>query len=293
MFENRETNNGLPPEIGANSLPSHSHFEENDFLTRDLPARSTVQSTADYSAEINLSHSQIRRIEESSSLENSRSNDCAHSLLNRIAFKTFHGSLDILVKASELVFTANPIGRTVCVLSAVGGWVIPQEVFTAYPSLGIGVAWAALTASVVSSSVNRAITYRPELLEHPDISEFASGEKKDCFKRSLQMAGMLAGPASFWSAISPVLTHARDFGRDAVYASSLPNWIGDTAHVAIGKVEFMVPFVMIYTLTSIGMVNKNPQRFVDTMGKTAAKLHKVFAPFARFSEWVGQEFKQS
>ena len=200
------------------------------------------------------------------------------------------------VSCSEFVFTGNKLGRFACIGCTGFGWILPPEVYTQYPLpgvvLGVFVASGALSGAIAASAVNRSIHYNPLLIGEEGIADYVKQQGLSRFRESLSVAGLVAGPASFWAAISPVLSQLRVYAISQLdKTESLSLAVLQSVDYAFGRVEHLIPFLLIGAITTMKIVNQDPERFIRSMSPTAGMLSPLFKWWAVVREWADREVR--
>jgi hypothetical protein len=103
---------------------------------------------------------------------------------------------------------------------------------------------------------------------------------------------MVAGPAAFWAAVSPLLERLRVGSGHAIQSIvQAPEAITIPIDYMTARLEHLIPFLLIGVLTTMRTVNHDPRGFLERMGPTAALLSTRFSWWAGLREWVGREFR--
>ena len=216
------------------------------------------------------------------------------SLVHRAFRSVCHGFNDMALWCSELVFTGHRSGRIACATCTGFGWAVPPEVYAQNPTVGLFVAAGALSGAIASSAVNRAIHYNPLLIGEEGIADHIRAQGLNRFRESLSIAGLVAGPASFWASISPVLSQGR---QQLIAACGGAEYFSPTFLNAVdyltGRVEHLVPFLLIGAITTMKIVNQDPERFIRSMSPTAGLISPLFSWWAGLREMVSKEFTDS
>ncbi len=262
-----------PPDalISFNPLPRDS---ESPLLTASGPIRSPAPSRFQLECDPTVQEEHI---------------GLAHAAFRNL----FQGFNHFAVFLSETIFTGNSIGRTACVACTALGWLVPAELYSEHPVAALIVAGGALSGAIAASAVNRAIHYNPLLIGDDGIAEHIRHQGQSRFRESLLVAGMVAGPASFWASISPVLRILREAAVNHINAlSETPSYIAQLVDYTAGRVEHLVPFLLIGALTTMKLVNNDPERFVRSMSPTAGMLSPLFNWWPSFHERISKELSE-
>jgi hypothetical protein len=218
--------------------------------------------------------------------------DLVHKVFRSIVSTVSNGFNQAAVWSSETFLAANPTGRLACVGSVVLGSAIPPLVYTQNIFLGLLVTAGALTAAIAASTVNRSLAYDPDLKDEEVIKKFTQKQDLAHYRESLLITGVVAGPAAFWAAFSPILSQLRESLISQLdKVPSLPSFVVQTADYASSRGEHLIPFLLISALTTIAISADNSKHFVNKMGLAAGQLSPLFGWWGEFREWVGKEFK--
>ncbi len=218
--------------------------------------------------------------------------DLAHKLFRSVVSTVSNGFNQAAVWSSETFLAAHPTGRLACVVSVVLGSAIPPLVYTQNVFLGLFVTAGALTAAIAASTVNRSLAYDPDLKDEEVIKQYTQKQGLTNYRESLLITGVVAGPAAFWAAFSPILSQLRESLISQLdKVTSLPSFVAQTADYASSRGEHLIPFLLISALTTIAISADNSKNFINKMGLAAGQLSPLFGWWGEFREWVGKEFK--